>query len=160
MYNDTSLSLYREIYVHIYIHTHMCVYVYVYVYVYVHVYVYVYVYIHIHVSLSISLSLYIYIYIYISFILHIIINLYRREMRRLWYRAPELILRDEIYSPPDDRKIHMWGVCGVSVSAPRSWSRALIYWSTREQQRGRVSSNSRSQTVPFRQYSANLSDEH
>ncbi|CAE8633027.1 unnamed protein product, partial [Polarella glacialis] len=29
-----------------------------------------------------------------------------REMRRLWYRAPELILRDEIYGP----KVDMWSV--------------------------------------------------
>jgi len=29
-----------------------------------------------------------------------------REMRRLWYRAPELILRDEVYGP----KVDMWSV--------------------------------------------------
>merc|ERR1719287_381565 len=29
-----------------------------------------------------------------------------REMRRLWYRAPELILRDEIYGP----KVDTWSV--------------------------------------------------
>lgn len=29
-----------------------------------------------------------------------------REMRRLWYRAPELLLRDEIYGP----KVDMWSV--------------------------------------------------
>jgi len=37
-----------------------------------------------------------------------------REMRRLWYRAPELILRDEIYGP----KVDLWSVgCLLSEAA-------------------------------------------
>lgn len=36
-----------------------------------------------------------------------------REMRRLWYRAPELILRDEIYGP----KVDMWSVGCLLVEA-------------------------------------------
>jgi len=36
-----------------------------------------------------------------------------REMRRLWYRAPELILRDEIYGP----KVDMWSIGCLLVEA-------------------------------------------
>ncbi|CAK0798231.1 unnamed protein product [Prorocentrum cordatum] len=39
-----------------------------------------------------------------------------REMRRLWYRAPELILRDEIYGP----KVDLWSVGCLLAEAATS----------------------------------------
>lgn len=39
-----------------------------------------------------------------------------REMRRLWYRAPELILRDEIYGP----KVDLWSVGCLLAEAASS----------------------------------------